>query len=903
MAHPIKTVTPPVSHQLDADDYDRFLPPLTLTGGDLTGTCRDYLAAANDKIRYLMTHHIYPLDVHKVRSLQVDRLITGLFGHFKQLGQGPGACALMATGGYGREEMALMSDIDLLLITGNDDPDRYGALIEKILYILWDLKLEVGHAVRSLAENRHLMQRDHTILTALLDVRLIAGDQRFYRDLVRLRQNMLKNRSFLKSLLKTKIRERVARLKKYGGSVYLLEPHLKEGEGGLRDIQFIRWLAKMTGLGGGFEDLRRAGLLDDGACQHLVCAFNYYLDLRNRLHLLTGRKGDQLNFDAQRILARELGYKDTAASLGVEKFMREFYVTAGQVNTIVKTFIQKVTARQQGLLVNLVSRLRMRRLDENFKIVHGRIATVSPLVFEKHPRCLMTVFEHVQKTGLGLHFQTKDLIRKNLFRVDEAFRRDPEVCERFQLLVGRFKNLGKALFAMHEVRFFDAFIPEFGIIRSRMQHDVYHVYTVDTHSLFAVEELSKLCDDPDYERRFPSFKRAMLAVKRPDLLSLGLLFHDIGKGQGGNHSVIGARMAHDIMTRLGYPERDKKEVEFLVRSHLLMPHLSQRRDLEDLQMIREFARSLENLDRLRMLYVLTWADIRAVSSEAWTAWKGRLLESLYEKTRTLLEREETAEDDIARRVKTVRQEILNRMSDRVDARRLQKFLDSISPRYVVAHTDEEIFEHFHLLTGHDDQGLLFTEKERESLSEILVYTMHNPRVIPLVTGVLLALDINILTMENFMLTDGHILIKMRVQSRGKMSLRQAELVGALKRHLDDVFQGRRRVEDLIARRRQPEFMLKKPVQRAETRVHIDNDVSAYYTVIDVYAHDRLGLLYDIISCLVKHGTYVDVSKISTKVDQVVDTFYVKDIFGHKITAKTKIKEMRSALLEVIKPAN
>lgn len=440
------------------------------------------------------------------------------------------------------------------------------------------------------------------------------------------------------------------------------------------------------------------------------------------------------------------------------------------------------------------------------------------------------------------------------------------------------------------------------MIRNRVQHDIYHVYTVDTHSIFAVNELSLLLHDERYQKDFKSYFEAVGECLRPELLSLGLLFHDIGKGQGGNHSVIGAKMARTIMQRFGFSEHDIEVVEFLVLSHLLMPYLSQRRDLEDYNMLTEFARSMGSLERLNMLYVLTWADIRAVSAEAWTEWKGHLLQTLYQRTSDLITNNQTSEEFVKKRVSTVRQAILNRMKDRVDGSKLEAFLDSISPRYIVAHSDDEVFQHFSLITNHDDKNMLFVESSEphETLSEVLLYTWNNPRLIPLVTGVMLSLDVNILQLESFVLKDGHVFLKMGLQSQGR-SLKRSGIFETIRETLSAVFTGEKNVDELILKRKKPSYLNKDPIRKQEAVVNIDNDVSAYYTVIDIFTHDRLGLLYDVITCLVEQGCYVEVSKISTKVDQVVDTFYVKDIFGHKFLSKSKINEIKSALLKILDP--
>jgi [protein-PII] uridylyltransferase len=433
-----------------------------------------------------------------------------------------------------------------------------------------------------------------------------------------------------------------------------------------------------------------------------------------------------------------------------------------------------------------------------------------------------------------------------------------------------------------------------------VQHDLYHVYTVDTHSIFAVDELSKLASDV-YDEKFPSYKKALLSVQRKDLLSFGLLFHDIGKGEGGNHSVIGAKMTHVILSRFGYSQIDQEVVEFLVISHLIMPHLSQRRDLEDQQLIAEFAKSVKTLERLNMLYVLTWADIRAVSAEAWTDWKGNLLTELYEKTKNVILGQELYEDYVRRRVVDVRRAILERMKSKVDFIDLEAFLETMSPRYVMAHNDDEIVTHYNLINEFQGGTFLFHEQEipGTSVSEVLIYTLNNPRLLPLVTGVTLALGINILVLEVFTLKNGYIFLKLSLQSAMQSSLSAGLLVENLKQNLNDVFLGVKNVNQLIAKRKKPQILIKQSVQRAATKIQIDNDVSAYYTVIDIYTHDRIGLLYDIIRCLAENGCYVEVSKISTKVEQVVDSFYVKDIFGHKITSKDKLTEIKTALFAVI----
>jgi [protein-PII] uridylyltransferase len=890
---------------MDPLDHERFLPELVLSSSDtVTADCKTYLDQCYKKVEQLMEHGFTAMAVHAVRSKMIDRLVINLFVWYEtELANSgkikKGSYALLATGGYGRQEMSLLSDIDLLVLYESGKPDHYQAIMEKLLYVLWDLKLDVGHALRKLSECRELM-KDQTIFTSLLDLRLLYGSKSLFDKLGKVRHSLAKNNVFLKKYFHEKFDERSERLRKYGGSVYLLEPNLKEGEGGLRDIHLIRWFGQVLGMKT-LEDMLQAGYLDKEMMDCLQNTLDFFLTIRNRLHMKGARKNDQLGFDFQISIAKEMGFVDDETGiLGVEKFMQAYYTFASQIDHVLSVVVHKMAAKKQNRFSRWVSRIKAKKLDQYFKIVDGQIAATSSNVFEKHPNNLMKIFCYVQETACPIHFETKGLINRYLYLVDDDFRTNEENRATFKQIMSEYKNLGTTLFAMHAVHFFDRFIPEFRKIRNRMQHDAYHVYTVDTHSIFALNDLSKLLGDEKYLQKFPLYRKAMLAAKRPDLLTLGLLFHDIGKGEGGNHSVIGAEIANQITARLGYSKEDQEVVEFLVLSHLLMAHLSQRRDIDDPQLIYEFARSMRNVDYLNMLYVLTWADIRAVSAEAWTDWKGHLLTNLYTKTKELLSGEELTREMAIKRVHRVREDVLKRMKEQVDEDELKQFLESISQRYVLSHSDKEILEHFNLIKKHDDSQLLFEARdEQSSISKVLIYTLSNPRILPLITGVMLALDINVLSMEAFSLTDGHVFIEMQVQSRYKECLQKAGLVALLEKTLNEVFLGKNYIEDLIAKRKRPKFMVKKPVQKADTKIAVDNDVSAYYTVIDVFAHDRLGILYDIINTLVQHGCYVEVSKISTKVEQIVDSFYIKDIFGHKILAKKKLSEIKDALMKVI----
>lgn len=802
---------------------------------------------------------------------------------------------IIALGGYGREEMSLYSDVDLLFLHESDSPEDLQPVVEKILYPLWDAQIDLGYSVRTLKECASDMRQDQTLFTSFLEKRFLIGDESLFQKFDDLLKKEVQNLEFQMQFHKNKVQEQRQRLSKFGSTVYLLEPNIKESEGGLRDIHLIRWLAKVFQIDDGLEGLCKQGYITKAERDRLLEALTFFLKVRNLLHLMQKKKKDQLTFALQVEIAKTLEYKDSTDHLAVEIFMQDYYSLASDVHHLTKILLKKIPFKND--LSHLKKNSKTISIDENFEVIGNSLFLKSKHLFQKKPQALMQTFLHLQNKSLILHYETLDAITQNLDLVNEDFRNDSEIAELFKNVVCQFQNLGKTFFAMHEAKFFDAYIPEFRHLRNRVQHDLYHVYTVDTHSIFALNELAKLHEGA-YDSEFPEFKAALQNIKRPDVLSLGLLFHDIGKGMGGNHSVKGAEQARKIAQRLNYSENDQDDIEFLVLAHLLLSHISQRRDLEDPHLIQELALTLKNQERLDMLFVLTWADIRAVSKEAWTEWKGTLLTTLYHKTKNELTSSNTAAQ-IDKRLQTSKFKILSFLENKYAKPDIENFLEDITPRYLLAHKDKEIAEHFELIQHHKQDGFFVVETpaSENHFTELLVFTYHNPRVLSLITGVMLTLGINILALDVFSLSEGFNLIKINLQSVDQKRL-NSRVLKKLKNLLAEVFSGETNVRTLLQKQKKPAFMEQKPIQKIESRVVVDNDVSPYYTVIDVYTHDRLGLLYDIVRALADEGCYVEVSKISTKVDQVVDSFYVKDIFGHKIAAKNRLNEIQNTLLKI-----
>ncbi|MDO8520274.1 MAG: [protein-PII] uridylyltransferase [Deltaproteobacteria bacterium] len=889
--------------ELDPSDLDRYVPVLDVFGGQ--EALAAYVEACQESLKKLHEGQYHAEHLIAIKSRMIDRLVISLFLQAEseippRSRSGNQRATLIAQGGYGREEMNVHSDIDIVFIAPQKKGNYIETLTEKVLYPLWDLGLEVGNATRTLPECKKLMQEDITIMTSLLDARYLAGDKTAFTRLVSEIGEMLQSKALQKKLIRRKLDEKKSRVKKQGDSVFVLEPNVKESAGGLREIHLPLWIAKIQGREGTFEGLKEEGLLDDEELKTMILARNFLWRLRNELHLMVGRKVDLLTFHRQEAIAPRMGFQDDGEIIAVEKFMQTYYRLAYQAATISDALIRRMTSEGVGLS-RLITRLKAKNIDECFKLVDGQIAAKSRDVFEKDPVQMLILFKHVQQTGFSIHPETKDHLRAlSQLLVAESFRQNGEAIGMFRGMMGNYLNLGTALFAMHDVHFLDEWLPEFKKLRCRMQHDVYHIYTIDTHSIFAVDEISKLARG-EYHEKFPVYEKILGEVQNPEILNLGIFLHDVGKGEGGNHSVKGAAIGNRLTKRLGFSEAEQKGVEFLILSHLLMPHLSQRRDLDDAEMIIQFARSMGTMDNLNMLFLLTWADIRAVGPEAWTDWKGTLLLKLYEKTREVIEKGEFSKEKTRERVAKAKESLIAQIGNRFSREEFSHFLGLMPPRYFFAEAGKEAWRHFllHKQAEKTDIVVEFKTLHDQSANELLLYSPNAPQVFSLVTGVMLAFGINIIGADLFPTTDGHLLLLLAITDASGKPVVDAELFERLTAALRGVLFGQSKVDELIAKRQVPDYLAKKPVQKALAKVIVDNDVSAYYTVIDVYTHDRLGLLFDITRTLNQLGCYVEVSKISTKVEQVTDTFYVKDIFGHKIMAPDKLKAIKSALQEVV----
>jgi [protein-PII] uridylyltransferase len=802
--------------------------------------------------------------------------------------------SIIALGGYGRDELCPYSDIDLLILYSVKSKKWAKELTEHLLYFLWDLNLEIGHSVRTVDECIELSKdHDTTILTSLLDSRHIYGDEKLTKKL----ENKLYNEllpGYSNIFIDKKIAESKNRVRRYGGSVYLLEPNIKEGEGGLRDVHTALWVAQARYKIKNFRDLLNIGVINSKEHRVIEKCYNFLLAVRSQLHYLAKRREDRLSFDYQEKVARFFGYRD-AELRAVEKFMRVYYLRARLTNQQSERIIESCIAKTRA---SSESR-RTTYLENGFTIQGGRLSVTSRNVFKENPVNLIRAFEYANKHSVKMSKHLTWLIWENSIHIDDKVRRNSEFNGIFLRILKTAKNVSEILYQMNELRLLAHYIPEFGKIVCMVQHDAYHVYTVDVHSIFMVREIEKLTNY-SYEEEFPLLTKIAESVEKRHVLYLACLIHDAGKGSGKDHSEKGARMAPVIAERMGLNKQESMQLEFLVKYHLIMPHFSQRRDLHDVSLIERFSEMVKSLETLILLYLLTFADMRSVGPEVWSNWKGMLLRELYLRTAKYLELGEYTKESVEKRKERVIDKVLKINKKQVSLKRTRNILDSMPDSYFSAHAPKAIANHIKIINKSDsDMTTDLVHHPREEYDEFIFWGNDDKKLIYKICGVLTAGNVNILGARIVTTNDGRVLDVFYVNKLGKSTSDEKEVWKKINTNLIRVHKGKDDVEQLVNKRKSGTAFYEKVIPKYPPRIEIDNNSSDTSTVIDIYTHDRAGLLYDVAKTLDKLRLNINYAKISTKVDQVVDVLYVSTRAGKKITDEKRIERIKNALMDAI----
>jgi len=807
--------------------------------------------------------------------------------------------ALIAQGGYGRGELNPGSDIDLLVLYPQRPDAFVETVAEKVLYALWDTGLTVGHALRNVRDCVKLGGKDLKVKTALLDTRFLAGDRALYTQFAATMERELLKRNAPR-FFRDKVAESEERHRKFGDSVYLVEPHLKEGEGGLRDIHTAMWLAKVKYVVHDLADLKERGVLTERDYEEIAAARDFLFRVRNALHFLSGQHLDQLTFEYQERIAADLGYRDAAHARGVEQFMRDYYLHARTVNRFSDDIIARCLERSSPY--RFLGRLGGRAIRPGVRIAGTELVVGDPATFSTDPTLLLRVFADAQRHGVRLSAATRRLVRANAARIDEPVRRSREAARAFLDVLGSRHSVYATLHEMHELDVLSAYLPEFADLRCMAQYDRYHIYTVDEHTLRAVHRLERLLHG-EFKREVPQLTQVMREVSGIEILHLAMLFHDAGKGRGGDHSNKGADLARAVAERLGLNADDTAELELLVRHHLLMHHLATRRDIHDPKLVGEFARTVGTLATLQKLYVLTFADLGATNPKLWNSWQDLLLGELFGLAVESFERGITAEQAQAERAARIRVRVAAVLGA-AHASARERFLVDMPDRYFLSTPEEDIARHFTMVQRYAEEPLVtavahFPERE---FSEFTVVTGDRPGLFATLTGVLRAHGMSIGAARIATGGSGVVVDVFRVTHLdGAAIARDAERWERIQVAVGKALAGELDVEDMVAKAGRPSTLGEKVVPRLPTKVEIDNRVSEDFTVIDVFTIDRVGVLFSIANALYHLGLSIHLAKITTTVDRVLDVFYVTDREGGKVEDPMQLALIRDTVLEELQP--
>jgi len=894
---------------MDAAAISRSLLEESLSESDLTRGTRAYLG----KVRILLLEqHRGGAGGHEIVSAytkMMDHLIRYLFDaasreYLRRYSALKPRCTLVAHGGYGRGELNPHSDIDLLFLHTRKVTPYVESVAEKILYVLWDTGLQVGHAIRSIAESMRLAHKDMKVKTSLIDARYLGGDQALYGDFVRAIERHLLGRH-QERFIREKLAESRLRHDRYGGSVYLLEPDVKEGEGGLRDIHTALWIAKVKPGVKELDGLAQQRIISPKDLQELKAAQDFLWRVRNELHFASGKHQDQLTFEEQEKVALALGFKDDGSIKGVEAFLHSYYLHASQVSRLTSLIIHRLTEPQDSH--SAARRPAGKVIREGIRISRGVLWISDPEILSRQPENLLGLFADAQRCRAELGHATRELIREHLSLIDDRFRRSAANTAAFSGILKWKERVYETLLEMHRSGVLGAFIPEFGQLLCMAQHDLYHIYTVDQHSLRAVKELERL-KAGEFREVLPLLTQLAREAEKIEILYLGILFHDIGKGHGGGHSEIGAETARAIARRMRLNVDDAVQLEFLVRHHLLLAHTAFRRDIEDEKLVIDFARSVGTVSNLKMLYLLTYADTRAVGPEVWNNWKGSLLADLYLQSLKILEGLEKGEferEDRRSKARRIKARLRRRLSRQYAPEKIRHFLQSMPERYFLATPEEEVPCHLELIGRFGDQAYLSTVRHlpEKEYSEMVICAQDRPGLFACITGVFAALGLDILSARITTRADGLILDVFRISHAGRSEVvMQPERWTRVCATLERVLTGAIDVGRLVEESRRP-ALFQKRAPKVPTVIQIDNQASEDFTIIEVYTQDRLGVLFAITYALYQLGLSIHLAKISTNVDQAADVFYVADEHARKILDQEKLERLRQTLYHRLTPEN
>ena len=829
-----------------------------------------------------------------MQAWSIDLILQILHDQACRHCNGGGDIVLVAVGGYGRGELAPFSDIDIMFVLPRETDDTHKAVIEFILYILWDLGLKVGHSTRTVAESIAVASDDQTILTSFLEMRFITGDNKLWHSLNRAVHRHIAKQKPL-AFVEEKLAERDMRHKRFGDTRYVVEPNIKDGKGGLRDLHSLFWIAKYAYRADSIIDIVGDDVLRDSEARKFAGAQRFLWTVRCHLHLHAGRPEERLDFDAQMAIAPRMGFADRGGMRGVERFMKRYYLAARNVGNLTRIFCAAMeTDFRKSLTLWRPDFMRNKELAP-FRIDSGRVRLDDQVMFRDDPVRLIELFAIAQAHTADVHPQTLQRVTRGLSSLGAKTRRDPHANQMFLDILTARDNPERVLRLMNESGVFGRFLPDFGRIVAMMQFDMYHSYTVDEHTLKAVGILHGI-EAGQLRDEAPVATTVMPEIESRRALYVAILLHDIAKGRGGDHSILGAEVAVELCPRLGLSNEETETVCWLIRHHLLMSKTAFRYDLNDPQTIADFARIVQSPERLKLLLVLTVADIRAVGPNVWNGWKAALMRDLYYRCDAVLRGADPAVI-ASGNAEVAKHEAGARLAGWTTAA-FDQHAANMPVNYWTGFDVDSHVRHAELcrtFAGLAVPLLIdFRPDRARRMTELTILTVDDPGLFSRIAGAVAAAGANIAGARITTCHDGTVLDVFFLQDMQNQAIDGVAELKRLKDCLEGALTGAIRLDKALEERwRQTPLRVRQlPVP---TRVLLSNKISTTHSVIEVNGRDFPGLLHKITQCLADLGLQIQTASVSTYGERVVDVFYVKDIFGLQIHNENRQLTIRNRL--------
>ena len=857
--------------------------------GNTVSDLRQALGHASDDLIARFEDGQPVTDLVRLRASLVDRVLLCLWR--EHAGPLHDSAAMVAVGGYGRGELHPCSDVDIMLLVGNKLPADGEQLLSSFLTSLWDIGLDIGHSVRTVKQCQQEAEADITVATTLIEARLLHGPEPLFEAM---KDAVSADRLWSSAeFFEAKRREQIARHHRYDDTAYKLEPNVKSSPGGLRDIQMIGWVAKRHFGVRTLDELVQHNFLTPGQLQMLNDGQAFLWRVRFGLHVLTGRREDRLLFDHQTKLAKMLGYEDATYTLAVEQLMQRYYRTVMDLSRVNEMLLQLF---EEAILMD--PKAEPAALNERFQVKNGFLQTTHAQVFQRNPSALLEMFHLLQQHPdiRGVSAFTIGLVKRNLHLIDEEFRQNPRNHRLFLNILRASSGVTKELRRMNLYGVLGLYIPSFGRIVGRMQYDLFHLYTVDEHTLFVVSNLRRFALSR-FDHEFPHCSPLMQSFDKPEIVYLAGLFHDIAKGRGGDHSVLGAVDAEAFCLEHGLSQYEARTVAWLVRHHLLLSSTAQKKDIGDPDVINAFAALVGDKTHLDYLYVLTVADVRGTNPNLWNSWKARLFRDLYELTARALRsglENPIDRDQLIFEKQSAARALLE--SATVSQKKIRDIWSLLTDDYFLRHRSEEIAWHTEVLADSDidsEHGFLDVRLQPDADGiQAVFYTPRKKRTFAHVTAVLDELGMTIVDARIVPIANGYSIDTYIFMEYDKGVHVDESRMSKIRRTLTRVLTA---PDDQAApvTRRAP-----RQVRMFDTKTAIDftTDQAKQRTVMELVTGDRPGLLSDVSRVFVAMGIDIDTAKILTIGERAEDVFYISNVSGEALSDKI-CAELRQRLIE------